>query len=62
VPLEIPFLLFGNEVEKKICWRMYLNNIPTSEQPFRLICSLPDVKFISEICGTILRIPALPQN
>jgi hypothetical protein len=48
VPLEIPFMLFGNELEKK-CWRMYLNSIPISEQPFRLICSLPDVIYIENL-------------
>jgi hypothetical protein len=37
VPLDIPFLLFGNEL--KLCLRMYMNRIPISEQPFRLICS-----------------------
>jgi hypothetical protein len=42
VPLEIPFLLFGDE-------RMYLNSIPISEQPFRLICSLPDVIYIGNL-------------
>jgi hypothetical protein len=48
VPLEIPFLLFGIELEK-ICWRMYLNSISISQQPFRLICSLPDVIYIGNL-------------
>jgi hypothetical protein len=52
VPLVIPFLLFGNELEK-ICWRMYLHSIPINEQPFRLICNLPDVIFIGNLWHNI---------